>query len=235
MMLYLVLYMMVITELGWTTKGISFMRIKLKHNPNHPTTTNVVSSSSCQIHPSEYAYRDDSVTRFESGSANCRRYSDNRQVGLSTDQYIHCNGIQRKLTDSDLGGEQYQPADYYAWIAGKDVQLLFIFPLRVSLTTITLHYYSDSDRGLPRLRFYAVPDDYNIWNSPNTNYASVDVAAVPPGRERAGRKNVSTTVNFNTRKVLMYKSQSNFNFVVSEVEFFDYMYCGKYIHVHSFT
>ena len=46
------------------------------------------------------------VTRFESGSTNCRRYSDNLQVGLSTDQYIHCNGIQQKLTDSDLGGEQ---------------------------------------------------------------------------------------------------------------------------------
>ncbi len=204
------------------------MRIKLKHDSNHPTTPNAVSSSSCQVHPSEYAYQDDSVTRFKSDSANCRRYLDNLQVGLSTDLYIHCNGIQWKLTDSDLGGEQYQPADYYAWIVGKDVQLLFIFPLRVSLTTITLHYYSDSDWGLPRLKFYAVPDNFNIWNSPNTSNARVDVAAVSPGRERAGCKNVSTTINFNTRKVLMYKPQSNFNFIVSKVDFFDYMYCGKY-------
>ena len=31
-------------------------------------------ATSCQVYPSEYAYWDDSVTRAESTSANCRRY-----------------------------------------------------------------------------------------------------------------------------------------------------------------
>ena len=98
--------------------------------------------------------------------------------------------------------------------------MLFIFPIRVSLTTITLHYYSDSDRGLPRLRFYAVPDDFGIWNVIGRSYSHVDVAAVPPGGETAGRRNVTINVNFNNKKVLMYKYRNTFVFAISEVEFF---------------
>ena len=49
---------------------------------------------------------------------------------------------------------------------------------------------------------------------------SVQVAAVPPGGEPAGRRNVSINFNFNTMKLLMYKIRSSFDFVVSEVEFF---------------
>ena len=95
-----------------------------------------------------------------------------------------------------------------------------IFPTRVSLTTITLHYYSDSDLGFPRLRFYAVPDDFNVWDAPTTGTPHVDVAAVPPGGEPAGRRNVSINVNFSTKKVLMYKFSSSFQFAASEVKFF---------------
>ena len=88
------------------------------------------------------------------------------------------------------------------------------------MTTITVHYYSDNTQGLPRLRFYAVPDDFDIWGTPTITYPSVDVASVPPGGEPAGRRNVSINVNFNTMKVLMYKYSSSFVFAVSEVEFF---------------
>ena len=168
--------------------------------------------------PSEYAYHQDSVNRAESGSANCRRY----QAGpTSSEQYIHCDGIQLRLTDSNLGQEQYSSSDYYVWIAGRDEQLLlFIFPTTVSLTTITLHYYSDSDGGLPRLRFYAVPDDFDVWDVPITSTPHVEVASVPPGGEPAGRKSISINVNFNTKKVLMYKISSDYQLAVSEVEFF---------------
>ena len=74
-------------------------------------------------------------------------------------------------------------------LTGSNGQLLFIFPTAVSLTTITLHYYSDNIRGLPRLRFYAVPDDFDVWDAPTTSYPHVDVALVPPGGEPAGRRN----------------------------------------------
>jgi hypothetical protein len=166
------------------------------------------------VYPSEYAYRDDFVTRAESDSANCRR----DRLGLIN--YIHCDGTQLKLADSNFGQEQYQNSDYYEWTSGNGAQLLFTFPTRVSLTTITLHYYSNSTQGLPRLRFYVVPDDSHVWDAPTTSNPHVDVASIPPDGEPAGRRNVSISVNFNIKKVLMHKFSSNFELAVSEVEFF---------------
>ena len=80
---------------------------------------------------------------------------------------------------------------------------------------------SDNFRGHPRLRIYAVPDDVYVWNSPTTSHPHVDVAAIPSGGEPAGCRNVSINVNFNTKKVLMYKFSSTFMFEVSEVQFFN--------------
>ena len=183
----------------------------------------------CQIYPSEYAYGDDSVNRAESGSANCRRYpSSDDDSGFI---YTHCDGTQLKLVDSNFGPQQYNSNAYYVWSAGNyGQQLLFIFPTRVSLTTITLHYYCNSDTdniqsGLPRLKMYAVLDDFDVWDAPTTSNPHKEVAAVPPGGEPAGRRNVSINVNFNTKKVLMYKYSSTFQFAVSEVEFFT---CNNY-------
>ena len=188
-------------------------------------------TTSCQMYPSEYAYRHDSVIRAESKSANCRRYLKGFvQGGEHRENYIHCDGTQLKLTDSNIGQEQYQPIYYYVWSSGSDEQLLFIFPTRVSLTTITLHYYFNSDtlndQGLPRLRFYSVPDDFNIWDAPTTSNTHTDVASVPPGGEPASHRSVSINVNFNTKKVLMYKFSSTFQLALSEVEFFQYMQTG---------
>ena len=173
------------------------------------------------MYPSEYAYRDDSVTRVESASANCRRYPPGNLPG----DYIHCDGTQLKLADSNLGQEQYQSSEYYQWSAGSDGQLLFIFPTRVSLTTIILHYYSDSVRGLPRLRFYFVPDDFDVWDAPTIGNLYVGIGSVPPGGEPAGRRKVSLNINFNIRKVLIYKYSSSFHLAVSEVEFL--LRCSK--------
>ena len=86
------------------------------------------------------------------------------------------------------------------------------------MTTITLHYYSDSVRGLPRLRFYAVPDDFYVWDTVTTSYPHVDVASVPPGGEPAGRRVISINVNVNTRNVMMYKYSNIFHLAMSEVE-----------------
>ena len=172
------------------------------------------------MYPSEYAYHGDSVSRAERTSANCRMYLNSLSSGVPTEQYIHCDGMQLKLVDSDLGPEQYSSSAYYVWSGTSGRQLLFIFPTTVTLTTITLHYHSDSVRGLPRLKFYAVPDDFNIWDAITVSYRYVEVATVPPDGELAGRRSVSINVNFNTRKVLMFKARSDFQFAVSEVEFF---------------
>ena len=185
------------------------------------------------MYPSEYAYRDDSVARAESASANCRRYpAGNLQAGYHPEDYIHCDGTQLKLTDSNLGQEQYLGSAYYQWSAGSGGQLLFIFPTRVSLTTITLHYYSDSVRGRPRLRFYAVPDDFNVWDAPPIGTPYGGVASVPPGGEPAGRRNININTNFSTKKVLMYKFSSSFHFAMSEVEFL--LRCSKLDTIHVY-
>ena len=186
--------------------------------------------TSCQVYPSEYAYKDDSVAEHESSSANCRRYPSRLQTGVYTEQYTHCDGTQLKLTDSDLGQGQYQTSDYYVWFAGSAAQLLFAFPTRVSLTTITLHYYSDSHRGLPRLLFYAVPNDFDVWDLPTTSYPRVEVVSVPQGGGPAGRRSVSINVNFSTKKLLIYKISSMFAFAVSEVEFFTCSKCAYWLY-----
>ena len=139
--------------------------------------------------------------------------------------YIHCDGDRLKLSDSDRGSNtEYTATFYYVWPAGSAGQLLFIFPTRVSLTTITLHYYSDSVRGRPRLRFYAVPDDFDVWEAPTIGnpYVHVGRSAIPPGGEPIGGKNITIKPQskFNTMKVVLSKLSSGFQFAVSEVEFF---------------
>ena len=151
------------------------------------------------------------------------RYPSSLQAGVFTEVYTHCNGSKLKLTDSNFGSEQYQRMHYYVWIAERAGELLFIFPTRVSFTTITLHYiyyYNDSLQGLPRLKFYAVSDDFDVWDAPTTSYPSVDVASVSPDGKPVGHRNISININFNTKRVLMYKYVSRFGLAVSEVEFF---------------
>ena len=181
-------------------------------------------SCHCQVYPSEYAYLQDRVYHSESISANCRNYPvRDADQAIHPEDYIHCDGTPLRLADSDIGSQQYTTSDYYVWTAGSgNRQLLFIFPTRVNLTTITLHYYSDSVRGLPRLRFWAVPDDFDVWDAPAASYNHVMVAAVPPSEEPAGHRNVSVGFNVTTIKLLMDKFSSTFSFAVSEVELFNH-------------
>jgi hypothetical protein len=137
--------------------------------------------------------------------------------------YTHCDGEQLKLSDSDRGSNtEYTNISYYVWTAGSAEELLFIFPTRFSLTTITLHYYSDSVRGLPELKFYAVPDDFDIWDTPSGWDPIVGSASPQQGGEPGMRSRNVTIVNtnFNTKKVLMIKLHSNFQLAASEVDFF---------------
>ena len=171
-------------------------------------------ATTCQEYPAEYTYEALSATSSETYTATCTRYGEGNY-------YANCNGQPLILADSNFGFEQYESSGRYLWKASSDnSQLLFVLPVRVTLTTITLHYYSDSDRGLPRLRLYSVPDDFNIWNTVNHIRYYVEVAALPPGREPAGRRSININVNFNTKKVLMFKFSSDFQFAVTEVEFF---------------
>ena len=187
--------------------------MKISFNFNHTAFTNP-----CQVYPSGYDYRDDSVMRDEKSSAGCMKYPRSGvAISTYTEEYIHCGGTQLVLADSYTGTMQYSSSYYYAWNA-ESGSLLFIFPDSISLTTITLHYYSDSRRGLPRLKFYAVPDDFNVWDIATSDIQSFQTTAVDG--ESVGRRSVSFNVTFSTTRVLMYKYNSGIMFAVSEVEFF---------------
>ena len=145
--------------------------------------------------------------------------------------YIHCDGEQLKLSDSDRGSNtEYTATSYYVWNTGSHEQLLFTFPTRVSLTTIKVHYYSDCVRGRPRLILYAVPDDFDVWNLPTGAliFVGPGTESIPPGGEPTGGKYITfkSQSKFNTIKVVMsmlmskLRSGSDFQFAVSEVEFF---------------
>ena len=178
-----------------------------------------VSASSCQVYPSEYAYHEDSVYRTERSSANCRNYQSGFDSTAQSENYIHCNGTPLRLTDSDIGSEQYTTSDYYVWPAGsRHSQLLFIFSTTISLKTVTLPYYHTFVIGLPRLRFWAVPDDFDAWDALSSSYSYVEVP--PGGNSSAGLGNISINIEVFTKKVLLFKFSSSSAFVLSEVEFF---------------
>ena len=174
------------------------------------------------MYPSEYAYRSDSVYRNESASANCRNYPSGLASNAGSENYIHCNGTQLRLTDSDIGSQQYTSSDYYVWIADEsgNQQLLFTFPMKVNVANITLHYYHTSVRVLPGLRFWAVPDDFDAWDAPISSYSYVDVAEVPPSENSPGQRNVTIALVVITKKILMVKLRSSFSFALSEIKFF---------------
>ena len=175
--------------------------------------------TACEVYPLEYAYLGGSVQQHERTSANCRNYQHGLHDQTYTETYVHCDGTQLRLNYSDFGSDQYSSKKYYVWKAEITSHLLFILPTRVNLTTITLHYYNDSIRGLPRLRFYAVPDDFNVWESPSGSYSYIEVAAMSPESNNTGPNNLSVNFNLNTRKILMSKFSSTFSFAVSEVQF----------------
>ena len=173
-------------------------------------------ATSCQVYPSEYAYRDDSVslTRFESASANSRNYppGDQKQ-SISPKDYIYCNGTQLKLTDSNLGQEQCQIISGVLGVMSNccsySPQVSPWLPSHCSTTVTVTKVFPDWDSMLYQMTLIS-----GIPSSP-----SVNVAAVPPDGEPTDL-GMLVNINFNTKKVLMYEYGSSFVFAVSEVEFF---------------
>ena len=159
------------------------------------------------------------------GKDNCSPYPPSITSDSEVDptQHIRCTHPTR-LTDSDTGPTTYTEdiaADVY--VSGNSAeQLLFIFPTSVSITAINLLYYSNTeDQGHPKLRLYAVPENFNVWDTVDSSYPSIFIDEALPGSEETGLRNVTREAGFQTTRVLLTKSESkNYNFVMSEVEFF---------------
>ena len=178
------------------------------------------------MHPTAYAYLGDSVSRSEEDSANCINYPKIPGESVSSDRYIYCNGTQLRLSDSEVGSQsQCHPSYNYEWSGTDRRHLLFIFPTRVNLNTFTLRYYRDKQRGLPQLGLYAVPDEFDVWDSTPRDNRLVVISSVLPSEEPEGSScinlPVSLLISTATKKVLMVITRSNYIFSVSEVEFYN--------------
>lgn len=159
------------------------------------------------------------------GKDNCTPYppSITSDSEMDPTQHIRCTHPTR-LTDSNTGPNTYTEdtaADVY--ISGNNPeQILFIFSTPVSITAINILYYSNTeDQGHPKIRIYAVPEDFNVWDTADSSCPSIFIDEAPPGSEETGLRNVTREAGFETTRVLLTKSESkNYNFVISEVEFF---------------
>ena len=168
---------------------------------------------------SEYAFDDNSVTRTERASANCRTYpTGNLLGGIHPENYIHCDATQLIPT---LNKSSTSPLTVMYGILGVVNNCCSYSPQESPWLPSHCTTYSDSVRGLPRLRFFAVPDDFNVWDAPRTSYPRVDIPSVPSSGEPAGHRSNGINVNFNTKKVMMFKYSSNFNLAVNEVQIFN--------------
>ena len=108
--------------------------------------------------------------------------------------YIHCDG-NKLLTDSNTGPSQFNGSrtPVYLWTSTTSHQILFAFLATTSLTMITLHYYSgyyqgSHKAGLPRLRFFAVPDDFDVWDAVANSPFSVVVSVISPREEQPAQR-----------------------------------------------
>ena len=147
-------------------------------------------------------------------------------LGLSSAdgaQYLECHH-PTTITDSNKNHSNFTQetnGTVYIWSSDPD-QVLFIFSSQKLINSITLHYYSNEDnQGLPKLRFFAVPEDFEVTNRTRSTYPTRVLDAVFPGDEGTGLRNKTRDVPFNTTKILMTKGfTKNYQFYLSEIEFF---------------
>ena len=173
------------------------------------------------------------VLGLSSGDSQCTPLGNLAVDTPSDANYVSCEGPTR-ITDSQKSlpvFTQDSPDSVYIWGSQKD-KVLFTFSDQKDIHSLALHYFSNSDnQALPKLRFYAVPEDFEVQDEVRGSYPMTIIDEVRPGREQEGLRNKSKTVDFHTSKILMTKSYTkNYQFYLSEVEFFT-----NNIGKHSFT
>ena len=140
-------------------------------------------------------------------------------------QYVHCNQ-PTTITDSNTDPPTY----IWGEASGK---LLFIFSTEIIFENITIYYISNTtDQGRPKLRFHAVPDNFQVWDTPNSHQSEVFDEIIPGGEEVGVRKVPNSNdgiMTFNTSRVLIEKlvETKTYDFFISEVEFNRFCTPGK--------
>ncbi len=191
-------------------------------------------TASCNVNPTEYAYRSDHVTVSEGSAVQCP--ADNTRPN-----YVHCTGETLRLSDGDLGPEcaiTGQEGRCYVWERSVDSgnipikpRLLLTFEGNISPSLIKLHYFSDpsNGRGLPTIRFYA--NIMDPWDTLTDSFTVIN-ALLKDVSEPPHRETYNVPVVGQLRTVLLHISfptgGSLSSFCLSEIEVFT---CpqGKYL------
>ena len=188
--------------------------------------TNYFLGTSCRVIPTQIIGRltGDNVP-FPNGD-NCTHCNDT--------VYFHC------YSPTKLSDNQYLNITFRGWVyqwrySPSDVPVLFVFPTNFSLNNIKLTFESgplddNTLLGLPMLKFYHVPNDFDIWNYSNLSQLKQLTGVVQLG-ERQYMLRTSygvsqftlsfTPDNISTKKLLMVITfiEKEFDFSISEIEF----------------
>ncbi len=175
------------------------------------------------------------VLGLKSGDSQCTPLGSLAVDTASDSQYVSCEGLTR-ITNADKSLPSFTQDSLnsvYIWPSQED-KVLFTFSEQKQIDSLAIHYYSNFDnQGLPKLRFYAVPEDFEVQDEVKSSYPMSIIDEVRPRREQEGLRNKSRTVAFQTSKILMTKSDTkNYQFYLSEVEFFTND-IGKHLHIHA--
>lgn len=188
----------------------------------------------CQVYPESYTLDPNELENpvtFGSSSSNCTTSEHGYQ------SFITCSHPSI-LTDSYHGTGLYlTPTDIisnHIWRENKTLQVLFSFSTTTALTRMNLYYYKGHHimnvYGMPALRFYALPDDFEFGSDLPNNTEIIHNVSICLGRNyfhgRHSFKKINVSQRTESSKVLMAKiSAGSELFALSEVEFFTD--CGK--------
>ena len=124
---------------------------------------------------------------------------------------------------------------FYIWGEAPG-QLLFEFPTTVNFSSITIHFQYNAMYAQPKLRFYAVPDTFNVGDDPSgQGYDTRVFDEVGLGVGNDGIRQLpgagTQRVQFVTTKVLIRKLEDTkeFLFAITEVAFQEFCSQGEFI------
>ena len=185
-----------------------------------------------QVFPGTISYQSSNFDHTVTDS--CTPYPSNTSApqGINPTEYVRCNH-PTTITDDNTG------PPFYIWGEAPG-HLLLEFPTPTNFSSIMIYYQYNATYALAKLRIYAVPDSFSVWDLPDNSYESRGFDEVRPGVGVDGLRELPDPavppIQFVTSKVLIDKLEDTktFLFAFSEVAFQEYYQQGEFI-VHLQT
>ena len=177
------------------------------------TVLKLVLTQSCGINPQSISYSNQS---FDTGTHPI----DCEVENVSGRVYMHCSNTV--LTDGYRGPANFNEGDtrpYYIWDKPQKQRLLFTFPRTISLTSIILYYYHSINYALPKVRFFPIGDDFQIWDQVPNDVLSTTIGPVGSS-QYMGKASIAVNLTASISKLLMLvEMHKSYGLALSEIEF----------------